>query len=137
MSNFVADSKQFVAESGFLDTRKVDEQSGKYPKEYLEVLNVSDHFKKMIERLNAFRVANPTSLKDHLKVDISKISSVLTKSDKPIQSVSSILNTFYGGSMSQGALTVTDPKTPTAIGTHETLTAAMNAIGMWSASGED
>lgn len=38
--------------------------------------------------------------------------------------------------MSQGALTVANPKTPHQLGAHETLTRGMNAIGAKSASGE-
>lgn len=138
LPDFVDDNKLFTAEKGFLDSRKADEITGKYPVDYLESLNVSPHFTKMMDTLNKFRNVSPTGLKDYLAIDSGKLSilSNSTTNRPPLQSVSSILNTFYGGSMSQGALTVTDPKNPTIIGTHETLTAAMNAIGMWSASGE-
>ena len=108
-----------------------------------ERFNASAAFKKMEATIEAYRKKYPTSLRDHLVINPGIKGAALRKflklpdcSTYQAQSQAEIRSLLCAGNMSQGALTVTNPETPTKIGAHETLTRGMNAVGALSASGE-
>lgn len=133
-TDFLSDSSRFSIEQGFLDPRLKNED-GFYPPEYLEKFSPSTAFRKFTSKVDQYRRENPTSIHDHFVLKLqTKTEKALE--DSLIQSQREIRNLLFAGSMSQGALTVADPKNPHNLGAHETLTRGMNAVGAKSASGE-
>ncbi|EHL30103.1 hypothetical protein LDG_7846 [Legionella drancourtii LLAP12] len=132
--NFITDISSFSIEQGFLDPR-IKNSEGFYPSLSLEQFKPSAAFKKLTQTIENYRRENPISLHDYFVIK-SNIKDKRTMSKRPVQSQQEIRSLLFSGSMSQGALTVADPKTPNKLGAHETLTRGMNAIGAKSASGE-
>ncbi len=122
----------FSVSHGFLNPLMKD-LKGYYPKDYLEDFKASSAFKKMIKTLDEYRLEHPTCIRDYFKFKAKVFENPLHES---LQSQQEIRALLFAGSMSQGALTVTDPKKPDRVGAHETLTRGMNAVGSNSASGE-
>ncbi len=131
----------FSPENGFLDPLKKDEK-GYYPPDYLEQFKASMAFITMAKTIDAYRKKYPTALRDYFSIKnldpaairqflgLTAIEPLIVQRQKDIRAL------LFAGSMSQGALTVADPKTLGKLGAHETLTRGMNAIGAMSASGE-
>ncbi len=132
--NFIADIGSFSIEQGFLDPR-IKNSEGFYPSSSLEQFKPSTAFKKLTQTIENYRRENPISLHDYFVIKSDKKDQATT-SKHPVQSQQEIRSLLFSGSMSQGALTVADPKTPNKLGAHETLTRGMNSIGAKSASGE-
>jgi glutamate synthase (NADPH/NADH) large chain len=143
INDYIIDADSlYTPEKGFLDPRKKDVK-GYYPSDYLERFRTSAAFKKMEATIDDYRKNNPTSIHDYFSIidqDPATIRKILGLTDvepRELQSQKDIRALLYAGSMSQGALTVTDPDSPRKkLGAHETLTRAMNATGTKSASGE-
>lgn len=133
--DFIADVSSFSVTAGFLDPRFKDKE-GFYPIDYLEQFKPSAAFKKFTQAVQSYQYENPTSLRDYFKIEAGGGSDKMQDHELPIQSQQEIRSLLYAGSMSQGALTVTDPTNPGKLGAHETLTRGMNAVGAKSASGE-
>ncbi len=133
---FVSDRSLFSPEQGFLDPRKKDEGPlpGIYPPDYLETIQPGPGFRKMLRLIEEYSHANPTTLRDYFQIVIDE--KRLPVRANALEKQASIRARLFSGSMSQGALTVTNPDNPELIGAHETLTRGMNAIGAMSASGE-
>jgi glutamate synthase (NADPH) large chain len=133
---FISDVSQFSPEQGFLDPRKKDNSStpGIYPTAYLETIRPSAAFRSMLQAIDIFRQQHPTSLRDYFNIKTKSSEHCDPLVD--LETQASIRSRLFSGSMSQGALTVTNPDKPSIIGAHETLTRGMNAIGAMSASGE-
>ncbi|MFT4058624.1 MAG: glutamate synthase-related protein [Legionella sp.] len=131
-SDFITDPHAYSAEQGFLDPRFKNAE-GFYPVDYLACFKPSAAFKKLSQIAENYRRENPTTLRDYfiIKSDRQTLNDL-----SQLQSTEEIRNLLYSGSMSQGALTVADPKTPHRLGAHETLTRGINAVGAKSASGE-
>lgn len=136
-SGYIKNEAVFLAENGFLDPRKKTPQ-GVYPAVYLETFRPSLAFKKMSDKLEDYRRDNPTSLRDYFSIDAEKIKKLSQEKTacSSLQTTEEIRRLLFSGSMSQGALTVSDSQNPHKLGAHETLTRGMNAIGANSASGE-
>lgn len=128
ISDFIPDEAAFTAQHGFLDaSRKV---KGFYPAEYLDGFKASEAFKRYTNAVQEYRRANPSSISDMFEVasDRQPVTEV--------QSAESIRAVLFSGSMSQGALTVSSPDSPSDLKAHETIMRGMNAIGAMSAAGE-
>lgn len=132
--HFIEEIDSFSLAQGFLDPR-LKNSTGFYPSATLEQFKPSAAFKKLTQTIENYRRANPISLHDYLLIKADKKNQRGT-SKLPVQSQQEIRSLLFAGSMSQGALTVANPKTPHQLGAHETLTRGMNAIGAKSASGE-
>jgi glutamate synthase (NADPH/NADH) large chain len=132
--NFINDLSIFSIEQGFLDPRQKN-AAGFYPPSTLDTFTPSRAFRTFTAKVDQYRRENPTSLHDYFTIEAKAINAA-SSSVSPLQSQQEIRSLLFAGSMSQGALTVTNPKTPDKLGAHETLTRGMNAIGAKSASGE-
>lgn len=144
LPGFAPNPDLFKAEQGFLDPRKKDKGNpiGVYPPDYLESIKASQAFCQMSTTLDHYKRKHPTAIRDYFSIIDEDIASRRKKlglaeaAKFDIQRKEDILQSLFSGSMSQGALTVSDPHNPKQLGAHETLTAGMNAIGAMSASGE-
>ncbi|MFJ1268628.1 glutamate synthase-related protein [Legionella lytica] len=132
--DFIAEVSAFSASTGFLDPRFKDRE-GFYPVDYLEQFKPSAAFKQFTQAVVDYQHKNPTSLRDYFKIKAEEKGKPRTQ-ELSVQSQQELRSLLYAGSMSQGALTVADPKKPHQLGAHETLTRGMNAVGAKSASGE-
>ncbi len=132
--DFISDVSSFSVNAGFLDPRRKNKE-GFYPADYLEQFRPSAAFKKFTQAVARYQQENPTSIRDYFKIKVEGSNKPLDNA-QPIQSQQELRSLLYAGSMSQGALTVADPKKPHKLGAHETLTRGMNAVGAKSASGE-
>lgn len=127
----------FTPEVGFLDPSK--KINGYYPEAYLERFKQSAAFKKMSNVIDTYKNKNPTAIKDLFSIhDSIRVREILGIHEEPsaLQSQAEIRSLLFSGSMSQGALTVSDPKTPDRLRAHEVLTQGCNAVGIFSAGGE-
>ena len=127
--NYLTDLNEFTPQTGFLNP--IEKQQGAYPLEYLEQFKSSEEFHILQHRLNDYRIKHPTCIRDHFKL-INCAGGFVDE----VQSQASIRQVLFGGSMSQGALTVSQLNTPDKPGAHETLTMGLNAVHAMSASGE-
>lgn len=132
--HFIEEIDSFSLAQGFLDPR-LKNSEGFYPSAALEQFKPSAAFKKLTQTIENYRRENPIALHDYFVIQSDK-NAPKTTNKHPVQSQQEIRSLLFAGSMSQGALTVADPKTPNKLGAHETLTRGMNAIGAKSASGE-
>ena len=129
--NFLDNQLLFSSNQGFLNPLMKD-LDGYYPDDYLEEFKASKAFRKMMLELDSYRLEHPTCIRDYFKFkDTAFQNGVIDQ----VQSQKDIRALLFAGSLSQGALTVTETKS-SKIGAHETLTRGMNAIGANSASGE-
>ncbi|MFA6301762.1 MAG: glutamate synthase-related protein [Legionella sp.] len=130
--NFLRSNEIPTINDGYLDPRKKN-AAGFYPPEYLRDFSPSRAFRKFSKEANQYRIANPTCLRDYFKIKEIRTSGTWYNFQQTQESIRALL---FSGSMSQGALTVSNPDTPNQLGAHEALTRGMNAVGAKSASGE-
>lgn len=130
--NFLTSKEIPTINEGYLDPRQKN-AAGFYPPEYLQDFSPSPAFRKFSKEAERYRIANPTCLRDYFTIKNIGTSYTLYNH---LQTQESIRALLFSGSMSQGALTVSNPDTPNQLGAHEALTRGMNAVGAKSASGE-
>lgn len=127
--DLIPNLSHYSPEFGFLDPR--EKISGIYPPAYLERFILTQEAIRFFEVLDHYRWQNPTAIKDRFRIIDNDREPLLSE----VQSQAAIRQKIFTGSMSQGALTVSDPTTGKA-GAHETLTASANAVGVNPCSGE-